>query len=127
MTENKELERRDIVIDREMEVDDDTPHQINFYIETWFDVDRKFALNINAEDGTWLNMYGKYDPYADDLQIECEISREESGGTYFDYTPTGNETKLIKDMLAEKLKYEHHQTPQEFCEQYADEEQTLGG
>ena len=102
MTENKELERRDIVIDREMEVDDDNPHQINFYIETWFDVDRKFDLNINAEDGTWLNMYGKYDPYADDLQIECEISREESGGTYFDYTPTGNETKLIKDMLAEK-------------------------
>ena len=41
MTENKELERRDIVIDREMEVDDDNPHQINFYIETWFDVDRK--------------------------------------------------------------------------------------
>ena len=90
-------------------------------------MDRKFDLNITAEDGTWLNMYGKYDPYADDLQIECEISREESGGTYFDYTPTGNETKLIKDMLAEKLKYEHHQTPQEFCEQYADEEQTLGG
>ena len=127
MTENKELERRDIVIDREMEVDDDNPHQINFYIETWFDVDRKFDLNINSEDGTWLHMYGKYDPYADDLQIECEISREESGGTYFDYTPTGNETKLIKDMLAEKLKYAHHQTPQEFCEQYADEEQPLGG
>ena len=127
MTENKELERSDLAIDREMEVDDDNPHQINFYIETWFDVDRKFDLNINAEDGIWLNMYGKYDPYANELQIECEISREESGGTYFDYTPTENETKLIKDMLAQELKFEHHQTPEEFCEQYADEEQTLGG
>lgn len=102
MTENKELERSDLVIDREMEVDDDNPHQINFYIETWFDVDRKFDLSINAEDGTWPNVYGTYDPYADDLQIECEISRIESS-TYFDYTPTENETKLIKDMLAEKL------------------------
>ena len=126
MTENKELERSDLVIDREMEVDDDNPHQINFYIETWFDVDRKFDLSINAEDGTCLMLYGKYDPYADDLQIECEISRIESS-TYFDYTPTENETKLIKDMLAEKLQYEHHQTPAEFCEQYADEEQKLGG
>lgn len=35
MTENKELERNDLVIDREMEVDDDNPHQINFYISAF--------------------------------------------------------------------------------------------
>ena len=66
MTENKELERNDLAIDREMEVDDDNPHQINFYIKTWFDVDKKFDLSINAEDGTWPNIYGTYDSYADD-------------------------------------------------------------
>jgi hypothetical protein len=49
-----------------MEVDDDNPHQINFYIKTWFDVDKKFDLSINAEDGTWPNIYGTYDSYADD-------------------------------------------------------------
>lgn len=120
MKVNNELERKDIRIDRDME------EEIAVYIENWFDVDRKFGLNINAEDGMWLNMYGRYNPYANTLKIECEISREESGSTYFDYTPTENERKLIKDMLTEKLQYEHHQTPEEFCVQYADEEQKLG-
>ena len=61
MKENKELERNDIAIDRDMEVDYDIGQEIMVYIETWFDVDKKFGLNIADEDGTWLNMYGKYD------------------------------------------------------------------
>lgn len=60
MKENKELERNDIAIDRDMEVDYDIGQEIMVYIETWFDVDKKFGLNIADEDGTWLNMYGKY-------------------------------------------------------------------
>ncbi len=132
MVEKKEWERINIEIDREMEVDDENNHQINFYMETWFDVDKKFHLDINDEDGTWLNMYGKYDPYADTLKIECEISREEGNNSFFDYEPTDNETKLIKDMVREKIQQEHHQTPREFCDSFANEEQildeqTLGG
>ena len=57
MKENKELERNDIAIDRDMEVDYDIGQEIMVYIETWFDVDKKFGLNIADEDGTWLNMY----------------------------------------------------------------------
>ena len=87
MKENKELERNDIAIDRDMEVDYDIGQEIMVYIETWFDVDKKFGLNIADEDGTWLNMYGKYDPFEDSLRIECEISRD-NGSEYFDYTPT---------------------------------------
>ncbi len=127
MKENKDLERKDIEVDREMEVDDENPNQINFYLVKWFDVDQKFNLNINAEDGTWLNMYGKYNPYADTVKLECGISREDGDDTWFHYEPTESETKLIKDMVAEKLQQEHHQTPQEFCERYYGEEQTPGG
>ena len=39
MKENNELERRDLVIDSEMEVDCDIGQEITVYIETWFDVD----------------------------------------------------------------------------------------
>ena len=39
MKENMELERKDLVIDRDMEVDCDIGQQITCYIETWFDVD----------------------------------------------------------------------------------------
>ena len=126
MKENKELERNDIAIDRDMEVDYDIGQEIMVYIETWFDVDKKFGLKIADEDGTWLNMYGKYDPFEDSLRIECEISRD-NGSEYFDYTPTDAESALIKDMIAEKIREQWNQTPQEFCENCCNEEQTMGG
>ena len=91
MTENNEFEKHNLAIDRDMEVDCDTGRQITGYIETWFDVDKKFGLNIADEDGTWLNMYGKYNPYENSLRIECEISRD-NGSEYFDYQPTDSET-----------------------------------
>lgn len=127
MKENKELERKDIAIDRDMEADCDNGNQITFYIETWFDVDKKFDLHINDEDGTWLNMYGKYDPFVDTLKIECEISREDGNDSYFDYEPTEEESALIKDMVSERIKELHNQTPREFCKEYYAEEQTMGG
>lgn len=115
MKENNELERTDIAVDSDMEVDCDIGQEITAYIETWFDVDKKFGINTASEDGTWLNMYAKYNPFADTLRIECEISRD-SGSSYFDYVPTDAEAQLIKDMIAEKLRDEHGQTPKEFCE-----------
>ena len=115
MTENNEFERHNLAIDRDMEVDCDIGQEIAVYIETWFDVDQKFGTNIADEDGTWLNMYGKYNPFVDTLRIECEISRD-NGSEYFDYEPTASESRLIKDMIAEKIREEYRQTPQEFCD-----------
>lgn len=40
MKENNELERADIAVDREMEVDCDIGQEITVCIETWFDVDK---------------------------------------------------------------------------------------
>ena len=119
-----EFTRDMLAVDRDMEVDCDIGHQITCYLETWFDVDKKFGIDTASEDGTWLNMYAKYDPFADTLRIECEISRD-SGSSYFDYEPTENEAQLIKGMIAEKLMQTHSQTPQEFCENIGDME--MGG
>ena len=58
MKDNLELERGDIVIDRDMDVDGDMGQEITVYIETWFDVDKKFGIHTDADEGTWLNMYG---------------------------------------------------------------------
>ena len=124
MKENNELERTDIAVDSDMEVDCDIGQEITAYIETWFDVDKKFGINTALDDGTWLNMYAKYNPFADTLRIECEISRD-SGSSYFDYEPTENESQLIKAMIAEKLMQVHGRTPQEFCEDVGDI--TMGG
>ena len=116
MKDNLELERNDIAIDSDMEVDGDIGQEITVYIETWFDVDKKFGVHTSADEGTWLNMYGKFNPFEDTLRIECEISRDD-GSSYFDYEPTAAEAQLIKDMITEKIKEEYGQTPQEFCEE----------
>lgn len=126
MKENNELERSDIIVDRDMDVDCDIGQEITVYFESWFDVDQKFGTNIADEDGTWLNMYGKYNPFADTLRIECEISRD-NGSEYFDYEPTAAEAQLMKEMIAEKIMQIHGQTPQEFCNDVCDNTQTMGG
>ena len=123
MKENMELERSNIAVDRDMEVDCDTGHQITVYLETWFDVDKKFGVHTNDDPGTWVNMYGKYDPFEDMLRIECEIDRDDGmPNTYFDYEPTASEAALIKDMIAEKIRELYAQTPIEFCIDAYDEE-----
>lgn len=119
-----EFTRDMLAVDRDMEVDCDIGQEITAYIETWFDADKKFGIDTASEDGTWLNMYAKYKPFADTLRIECEISRD-NGSSYFDYEPTNAESQLIKDMIAEKLMQTHGQTPQEFCEDVGDI--TMGG
>ena len=120
MKVNTELERKDMVIDRDMEVDCDEGTQITAYIETWFDVDKKFMMHTDADEGTWLNMYAKYNPFEDTLRIECVISRDD-GDQYFDYSPTKAESDLIKEMIAEKINELHGQTPQEFCDEFTEQ------
>lgn len=124
--DDKELKREHLKIDREMDIDLDIGQEITAYLETWFDVDKKFGINVNGEDSTWLNMYAKYNPFEDTLRIECEIDREK-GSEYFDYEPTENESKLIKEMIAEKIQQEHGETPQEFCNKATDYNQGIGG
>lgn len=126
MKENMELERSDLAIDRDMEVDCDIGQQITCYIETWFDTDKKFRVHTDADEGTWLNMYGKFDPFADTLRIECEISGDDFSDA-FDYQPTAAESQLIKDMITVKIREVHGQTPKEFCDSLCDTGQMIGG
>lgn len=119
MKENNELERADLVIDGDMEVDCDIGRQITAYIETWFDVDKKFGINTADDTSTWLNMYAKFNVADDSIRIECEISSD-TASSYFDYEPTATEAQLIKDMITEKIREVYDQTPQEFCDDFAD-------
>lgn len=117
MKDDMALERHDIAIDREMEVDCDIGHEITAYIETWFDVEKKFGITL-PDDSTWLNMYAKYNPYEDTLRIECEIDKENGDNEYFDYKPNADESDLIKTMIAECIMKETNKTPQEYCEEF---------
>lgn len=117
MKENREWERPDLAIDPDMDVDCDMGQEITAYIETWFDADKKFRIDTASEDGTWVNMYAKYNPFADTLRIECEISSD-NGSSYFDYEPTAAETRLIQNMMVEKIRQVYGRTPKELCEDF---------
>ena len=128
MKDNKELERKDLAVDADMQVDEDIGHEILAYLETWFDVDKKFNIHTAEDDGTWLNMYARYNPFEDTLRIECEIDTDDSNpNQYFDYEPSAGEEQLIKYMITQKIEEIYGQTPQEFCEDACDEDQTMGG
>ena len=128
MKDNKELERRDLAVDADMQVDEDIGHEILAYLETWFDVDKKFNIHTAEDDGTWLNMYARYNPFEDTLRIECEIDTDDSNpNQYFDYEPSTGEEQLIKDMITQKINEIYGQMPQEFCEDVCGEDQSMGG
>ena len=116
MTENNEFERHNLAIDRDMEVDCDIGQEIAVYIETWFDVDKKFGTNTAADNDKWLNLYAKYDPFADSLRLEFTVTTADSCEEG-EYVPTDAESQLIKDMITQKIREEYCQTPQEFCEE----------
>ena len=127
MKDNLELEREDMYVDRDIQIDDENGQQIVAYLETLFDVNKQFNLNLDSEAGEWVNMYGIYNPCSDFLTIECVISTDDKNETFY-YTPTESESKLIKDMITQKIQEEFGQTPIEFClDSSSTEDQTMGG
>lgn len=120
-----ELTREMLVVDRDMDVDSDTG-VITAYLETWFDVDKKFGTHTAERDNEFLNLYAEYSPNTDELKLTYQVSRGDNS-KFFDYTPTENEAALIKKMLAEVIRKEYNQTPQEFVADIDDVSPTMGG
>lgn len=125
MNSNNELTRDDIAIDNDFEVDCETGQEITAYVETWFDVDKKFGTDTSDED-VWLNMYAMYNPFKDILKVECVVDKPLESES-FDYEPTESEAKLLKDMITEKLQNRYGVTPQDFCRDAFDTLLDYGG
>ena len=74
---------------------------LEFELETWFDVNEKFDIDININalnTSTWVNLYAFYDPFNDELFINYVIDSP-SGKTYESYNPTFDERILIIQMI----------------------------
>ncbi|MBO5883300.1 MAG: hypothetical protein J6Q78_02715 [Clostridia bacterium] len=116
MKDNLELERSDICVDRDMEIDPDNSFHLRVYLETWFDVEKKFDLIPWEGDEKSVDLYAIYNPLEDHLVCEYVI-KDDHGEEYVTYEPTENEAKLIKGMIAETIMEEHGKTPEAFvCE-----------
>lgn len=112
MKSNNELERKDIVIDSDIEASE--PNLITIYIESLFDVDKKFGTKTNDDDNRWVNFYAQYNVSDGSLKLSYHIDTPD-GITEHEYTPIGDEKSMIIGAITEKIKNMYGQTPLEFC------------
>lgn len=73
---------KDEIVIGDIEINDDCSG-VSSYIETHFDVDKKFGTHINDEDDSWVNFYAEYSP--ENKELKCE---------YCLHTPTTEECRL---------------------------------
>ena len=116
MKDNLELERADLKVDKDIQLDPDNSFHLRVYLETWFDVVKKFNLIPWENDEKSVDLYAIYNPTTDYLICEYVI-KDDNGEEYEHYDPTDDEAKIIKEMIAETIMEEYGQTPTEFvCE-----------
>lgn len=124
MKENKELERKDITIGSDLEVDTEN-EVVSAYLETWFDVDKKFGTQTAIRDDEWLNLYADYEPESGALKMYYQVERDDNS-EFFEYTPTEKETTLIIEMMEEHCQNTDGCSLNELYEKYNDD-LTMGG
>jgi hypothetical protein len=99
-----ELAQDDIAIDRELTVDDNT---VTAYIETWFDVDKKFGVKTKDSDAT-VNFYAAYAPKTKRLRcyyvVRDNVQDKDSEREYY---PSAKEVELITAMMEETCRKEN--------------------
>ena len=115
MKSNQELERSDLVVDRDIDIDDIDPQGICVYLETWFDVEKKFGVVLGENDT--LNLYAIYNPFEDTLAMKYIIRTGNDEYCEFVYNQTDGEAKMIKGMIAEIMMAEYGLTPLSFFEE----------
>jgi len=112
-----EFQKEHLRIDPDMEIDCDIGRVVTAYVETWFDVDKKFGTQTRDDEDAWVNFYAKYNTESGDLITEYEISRAE-GSEYHEYVPTENEKQLIINMMEECCRHHHDCSLKEYCEPF---------
>ena len=108
-----EITRDMIRIDDDFSVDDDQKI-VTAYLETWFDVDKKFGTDVNDDDNAWVNFYADYNVETDNLTCFYLISHPNSC-TDHEYKPTVAEAKIIKEMMQETCMKYHGCTLKEYA------------
>lgn len=113
MRNTEDLTRNNIIIG-DIEINSDATG-ISSYIETRFDVDKKFGTHINDDNDSWVNFYAEYFPKKDELKCEYFVDTPYDNKC-FSYTPTEKEKELIISMMEEYCQREENMSISEFIE-----------
>lgn len=114
------LEKRDLKIQEELNFSE-VPYFVDACIETYFDVDKKFGLNLKGSDGVWVNLYAKYNPCDNQFRADYVISSSDSN-VWRVYQPTQAETNMIQMLIEEAcIKQTGHTCKDEFIRRAMEE------
>ena len=75
MKENMEFEREDLCVDRDIQIDGQNGQQIVAYLETLFDVNKKFNLQLDSNAGEWVNIKSAREIKLVDRTATCQVVR----------------------------------------------------
>ena len=116
----KDLTRNDIAIGPDVEVDTETG-LVTAYVETWFDVDKKFGTHTKDDDNTLVNFYIYYCPQTGNLSTEYVVSRNLKDEVH-SYIPTESEKKLFVEMMEETSQQAHGVSLEELVQKEVEED-----
>ena len=105
---------KDEIVIGDMEINDDCTG-VSSYIETYFDVGKKFGTNINDDCDSWVNFYAEYFPESDELKCEYFVDTPYDCKCY-SYIPTENEKTLIISLMEEYCQKEENMSINEFIQ-----------
>lgn len=101
---------------------------VTSYIGTYFDVNKKFAVNVGAEDSSWVNFYARYAPESNELSCFYYVSKENSQSETMEYFPTEQERNMIISVMEGYCQKEYRSTIMEFLEEFnAEQNEDIGG
>lgn len=100
---------------QDFEIDDDAT-AVTSFIGTYFDVNKKFGVNVSADKGTWVNFYARYVPDSNELSCFYYVDREDSHSNAIEYFPTENEKELIISLMEDYCQKEENMSISEFVE-----------
>lgn len=113
-----DLTREEIAIG-DIEINNDFTG-VSSYIETNFDVDKKFGTNVNDDCDSWVNFYAEYFPESRELKCEYYVhtpTKEEN----HPYYPTEKERRLIIFAMEEYCQDNYGENLMEFIQNEKEE------
>lgn len=100
-----ELGRNTVRVDPSLEISEEwVPSCVVAYLETWFDVDRKFGTHTNDREDAWINLYAMYSPENKTVDLEYYVETDTSLDGPHKYKPSESERHAIMEMIEEKCR-----------------------
>lgn len=106
------FEESDFRICEDMEFNSENKN-IFIPMEAWFDVDKKFGINIIGDDSAWVNLFAEYNPVIGEIRMFYDIDTENKAFER-EYVMTDEERSAMTQYIEKMCMQRHHVPCMEF-------------